>query len=119
MHPVVDLVPSLLGQEKPALMGIFLISWRGNLFFKYLLKELSIVIKERLFEDDKSNFQKVAQEKRGITPTYKVVEEYGPDHDKRFTVGVFLNKELIAKGEGSSKQEAEEAAANKALKNWK
>jgi ribonuclease-3 len=88
---------------------------------RYLLKELSLVIKERLFEDDKSNFQKVAQEKRGVTPTYEILEQHGPDHEKHFIVGVFLNKELIAKGEGSSKQEAEEAAAKKALnnKNWK
>jgi len=83
---------------------------------KHLLKELNTVLKERLFEDDKSNFQKIAQEKRSITPTYKVLDEDGPDHDKTFTVGVYLNKDLIAKGQGSSKQEAEEAAAKEALK---
>jgi len=82
---------------------------------KNLLKELSTIIKERLFEDDKSSFQKIAQEKKGITPTYKVLDEVGPDHNKTFTVGVYLNKDLIAKGQGSSKQEAEEAAAKEAL----
>jgi len=88
---------------------------------KYLIKELDQIIKGRLFEDDKSEFQKIAQEKKGITPNYNVLKESGPDHDKRFVVGVFLEKELIAKGKGFSKQEAEEAAAKKALeiKNWK
>ena len=55
-----------------------------------------------------------------MTPTYKVLKEWGPDHEKNFVLGVFLNEELIAEGEGSSKQEAEEAAAQKALevKKW-
>ena len=51
-----------------------------------------------------------------ITPSYKVLEEWGPDHAKHFVVGVFLGDEMIAKGEGSSKQEAEEEAAKRALK---
>lgn len=87
---------------------------------KYLIAKLSEIIKKGLFEDGKSRFQEEAQERAGITPTYKVVEEWGPDHAKHFIVGVFLDKELIAKGEGSSKQEAEEKAAKNALtvKNW-
>ncbi len=87
---------------------------------KHLIKELPKIIEERLFEDDKSSFQKEAQEKVGITPAYKVVDHSGPDHKKNFTVGVYLGKELVAKGEGSSKQEAEEAAAKQGLenKNW-
>ncbi len=85
-----------------------------------LVKELPKIIKNRLFEDDKSSFQKEAQEKVGITPTYKVLNEDGPDHNKSFTVGVYLLKELIAEGKGASKQEAEESAAETALKikNW-
>ncbi len=86
---------------------------------KHLIKELPKIIKNRLFEDDKSVLQKETQEKKGITPTYEVLEEWGPDHNKRFIVGVYLGKELIAKGKGSSKQEAEEAAAKEALKEWK
>lgn len=87
---------------------------------KHLIKELPKIIEERLFEDDKSNFQKQAQERVSITPTYSVLEESGPDHNKHFIVGVFLAKELIAKGKGFSKQEAEESAAKEALKlkNW-
>jgi len=87
---------------------------------RHLIKELPKIIEERLFEDDKSNFQKQAQERVSITPTYDVLEESGPDHNKHFIVGVFLAKELIAKGKGFSKQEAEESAAKEALKlkNW-
>ncbi len=87
---------------------------------KNLIKELSRIIKKGLFIDAKSHFQEEAQERMGITPTYKVLEDWGPDHAKNFIIGVFLGKELIAKGEGSSKQEAEEAAAKNAIevKTW-
>jgi len=86
-----------------------------------LVKELPKIIEEKLYEDDKSSFQKEAQEKVSITPSYRVLKEEGPDHNKSFTVGVYLGDELVAEGKGSSKQEAEEAAAKKALevKNWK
>jgi len=87
---------------------------------KYLIKELPKIIEKGLFRDAKSSFQEKAQEKEKITPVYKVLNEWGPDHAKHFIVGVFLNDELVAEGEGSSKQEAEEEAARKALikKNW-
>lgn len=87
---------------------------------KYLIKELSDIIKKGLHKDAKSRFQEESQEKRGITPTYKVLEEQGPDHAKHFLIGVFLDEDLIAKGDGFSKQEAEEAAAKNALemKRW-
>lgn len=88
---------------------------------KYLLVKLPGIIKEKLYKDSKSQFQEEAQEKAQITPSYKVVKEWGPDHQKRFVVGVFLGDELVAEGEGSSKQEAEESAAKNALENkkWK
>ena len=62
-----------------------------------------------------------AQEKESFTPTYSVISESGPDHAKFFEIGVYLNGKLIAQGQGSSKQEAEERAAEKALKakGWK
>lgn len=87
---------------------------------KYLIKELSDIIKKGLHKDAKSRFQEESQEKGGITPTYKVLEEQGPDHAKHFLIGVFLDEDLIAKGDGFSKQEAEEAAAKNALemKRW-
>jgi len=87
---------------------------------KNLIKKLPHIIEAGLFRDAKSRFQEEAQERTGITPIYKVLEEWGPDHARHFIIGVFLDKELVAKGEGSSKQEAEETAAKNALeaKGW-
>lgn len=66
--------------------------------------------------DAKSLFQEKAQEFDGITPAYKTLKETGPDHEKKFTVGVYIGKDLIAQGEGKSKQDAEQEAAREALK---
>ena len=87
---------------------------------KNVLKELPQIIEQGLFKDAKSLFQEFAQEKLGITPTYNVLSETGPDHNKIFRVGVFLNSDLIAEGEGPSKQEAELEAAKNAIrvKGW-
>ncbi len=78
------------------------------------------IVEKGLWRDAKSRFQEVAQEKVGVTPMYKTLGEEGPDHDKHFTIGVFLNDEKIAEGEGKSKQEAEQSAAQNALeaKGW-
>ncbi|MBL7045005.1 MAG: ribonuclease III [Parcubacteria group bacterium] len=73
------------------------------------------IVEKGLWQDAKSRFQEVAQEKESITPQYKTVQEIGPDHAKNFVVCVFLGDEEIAKGEGKSKQEAEQAAAQNAL----
>ncbi len=78
--------------------------------------KINEVVKNNLWQDAKSNFQEKAQEIVKITPNYQVLEETGPDHDKRFRVGVFLNNKLVAEGEGVSKQEAEQSAAEEALK---
>ena len=82
---------------------------------KYLLKKLPEIIKNKSYKDAKSHLQEQAQEKVSITPDYKVIKEWGPDHKKKFTVGVFLENEKVAEGEGYSKQEAEEEAARAAL----
>lgn len=73
------------------------------------------IISQGSHVDSKSLFQEKAQEFDGITPSYKTVKESGPDHDKKFTVGVYLGKDLIATGDGDSKQDAEQEAAEKAL----
>lgn len=88
---------------------------------KYLIEKLSDIIKNGSYKDAKSQFQEEAQDRVSITPVYKVIKEWGPDHQKNFTVGVFLAEELVANGEGSSKQEAEEQAAKAGLeaKCWK
>ena len=88
---------------------------------RFLLPRLPDVIARQLYRDPKSLFQEEAQERVGITPTYVVLQEWGPDHDKHFVVGAYLARELIAKGEGPSKQTAQEASAEDALqeKGWR
>lgn len=85
-----------------------------------LMPHLTEVLDKKLYKDPKSLFQEEAQERVGITPNYEVIREWGPDHDKHFIVGVYLGKELIAEGEGPSKQAGQEEAARNALrvKNW-
>ena len=82
-----------------------------------ILSGLKEIIAQKLYIDAKSSFQEKAQEKIGVTPIYKVLESSGPDHAKVFKIGVYLEKELIATGAGTSKQEAQTEAAKKALKN--
>ncbi|OGM96226.1 MAG: ribonuclease III [Candidatus Yanofskybacteria bacterium RIFCSPHIGHO2_02_FULL_38_22b] len=87
---------------------------------RFVLKELPTIIEKRLYRDHKSLFQEYAQEYVGITPTYEVMEEWGPDHARNFKMGVFLEKEMIGSGKGPSKQEAQQEAAKDALnkKGW-
>lgn len=83
---------------------------------KNLLTHLGRILKEKLWLDPKSRFQEAAQEHAGITPSYQVIDERGPDHARHFIVGVYIGDERVAEGEGSSKQEAQVAAAEAALK---
>jgi len=69
--------------------------------------------------DPKSNLQEMAQSREGHTPVYKVLQEEGPDHDKNFTVGVFINNELRGQGVGPSKQHGQQKAAETALLRYK
>lgn len=87
----------------------------GNLF-----KHTERIVEKRLWQDAKSRFQEMSQESVSVTPTYETLSQDGPDHDRVFTVGVFLRTELVAEGKGRSKQEAEQAAAEAALevKGW-
>jgi len=86
-----------------------------------VLIKLPYILEHQLYMDPKSRFQEIAQELVGITPTYKVLEEKGPDHARQFTIGLYLGEEMIASGEGTSKQEAQMAAAENGLeaKGWK
>jgi len=86
----------------------------------HILSHLDFILKNELYVDPKSKFQETSQDLLGVTPVYRVLEETGPDHAKEFTVGVFLDKEMVAVGRGSSKQEAQVAAAQAALeaKGW-
>jgi ribonuclease-3 len=85
-----------------------------------LLPHTEEIIAKKLWRDAKSLVQEKAQEFVEVTPCYKVLHESGPDHDKHFTVGIYFGLELIAEGKGKSKQEAEQKAAEAALKikNW-
>ncbi len=87
---------------------------------KNLFHLIDKIVAEKSWIDAKSKFQEKAQEKESLTPMYKSLKEEGPDHDKKFTIGVYLDKDFIAEGVGMSKQEAEQEAARKALvvKGW-
>lgn len=87
---------------------------------KNILSEFSRILDQKLYKDPKSFFQEKAQEIENITPSYKVLDEWGPDHSKTFKVGVYLNEELVGVGIGPSKQEAQQKAAEEALhkKGW-
>lgn len=87
---------------------------------KNIIAHLDEILAKGEHRDAKSVFQEEAQERVGITPTYEVIKEWGPDHAKNFLVGVYLNGDLIAEGEGLSKQEAQLEAAKKGLeiKGW-
>jgi len=81
-----------------------------------LLPHTEEIVSKKLWRDAKSLVQEKAQEFVGVTPFYKVLHESGPDHDKHFTVGILFGTDLIAEGRGKSKQEAEQKAAEAALK---
>ncbi len=83
---------------------------------KNLLPRTERIIDEALWVDAKSKFQEKAQEHMSTTPSYRTLEETGPDHDKQFKVGVFLGEKQIATGIGKSKQDAEQQSARNGLK---
>jgi ribonuclease III len=91
---------------------------------KFIARELfgrtDEIVSKRLWQDPKSRFQELAQEHVNITPSYQTLSQEGPDHDRLFTIGVFLGSEKVAEGKGQAKQEAEQEAALKALeiKGW-
>lgn len=82
---------------------------------KFILPNLEEIIKNKSYKDSKSTLQEIVQEKLRITPSYQVLDETGPAHQKIFRVGVYFGDNLIAEGTGTSKQEAEIEAAKKAL----
>jgi ribonuclease-3 len=87
---------------------------------QFLFPKLDEIVHKKLWRDAKSLVQEKAQEIYHVTPSYKVLHESGPDHDKKFTVGIYFGNDLIAQGKGKSKQEAEQTAARVAVeeKKW-
>lgn len=86
---------------------------------KNILVTFDEILETGSWQDPKSHLQEVIQSKVGFTPIYKVVSEEGPDHEKTFTVGVYVEGKIIGQGVGPSKQAAQVAAAEKALKLYK
>jgi ribonuclease III len=114
----------ILANTMEAIIGAIYLDqgYDGAKYFisKNLFHLIDKIVEDKSWIDAKSKFQEKAQEKESLTPQYKSLKEEGPDHDKKFTIGVYLDNELIAEGSGMSKQEAEQEAARKALeaKKW-
>ncbi len=110
----------ILANAFEALIGAIYLDQGWEVSKKFILEnictQLKNILENKLYLDAKSRFQETSQEKFGITPNYKVLSESGPDHNKKFVIGVFLDKEKIAEGTGSSKQESQMSAAEAALK---
>lgn len=106
---------SILADTFEAIIGAVYLDGGVNSVFKFLDLHLTSSITQfsaqKIYKDPKSIFQEIAQSQQGITPQYKTISEFGPDHQKKFEVGVYLGDKLIAKGEGNSKQKAQEAAS--------
>ncbi len=83
-----------------------------------ILNTFEGILESGAWVDAKSQLQETTQSKVGFTPVYKVLSEIGPDHDKVFEVGVFVEDKLLGKGEGPSKQAAQQKAAEAALKSF-
>ncbi|MCD6149452.1 ribonuclease III [bacterium] len=115
----------LLANAMEAIIGAIYLDQGYGAAEKFILKNIVVnldkVLKDKSYMDSKSYFQEMAQEHEKITPSYKLIKEWGPDHDKHFIVGVYLDEELVAEGKGISKQDAQREAAKKGLetKGWK
>ena len=86
---------------------------------KHILVKINEILEEGSWRDPKSYFQELAQKHDGETPSYHTLKEEGPDHDKSFTVGVYVGKAIRGVGTGHSKQEAQTAAAKEGIKFYK
>ena len=86
---------------------------------KHILVKIDEILEEGSWRDPKSYIQELAQKIDGVTPIYKTMKEEGPDHDKTFTVGVYIGNELKGTGTGHSKQEAQTEAAREGIKKYR
>jgi len=111
-HILANTFESLIGamylQKGVVVCRNFLIN---NLFYK-----VDDIVANKKYIDKKSHFQEIAQERFEYTPVYKVMDKWGPDHDKMFKSAVYIKDVMIAEGEGTSKQRSETAAAENGLK---
>jgi ribonuclease-3 len=113
----------LLANTFEALIGVIYMELGHKMAKAFIEKFLLIHLEEILVKghhiDAKSHLQEIAQEKVGATPAYELQSEEGPDHDKVFTMAAFIGNRMVGKGKGSSKQLAEQQAAEDALKRLK
>lgn len=86
---------------------------------KHILVKIDTILEEGSWRDSKSYVQELAQKIDGVTPVYKTLKEDGPDHDKTFTVGIYVGESLIGTGSGHSKQEAQTMAAREGVKKYR
>lgn len=114
----------LLANALEAIIGAIYLDQGYPVAEKFILENIVVkiddVISNKLYLDPKSYFQEKSQEHFKMTPSYRILKEEGPDHDKNFTVGVYIGDDLVAQGNGSSKQEAQREAAQAGLaaKGW-
>jgi len=110
----------ILANAVEAIIGAMYLDQGIEAAQKFILKnvvsKLDDILSSQSYLDPKSHFQEKAQEVRGITPHYQILDEQGPDHAKVFTVGLYLDEELISSGKGLSKQEAQVDAATRGIK---
>lgn len=110
---------SILADTVEAVIGAMYLDQGYNMPHRFIIDiiapRLGGILARQSWIDAKSLFQEKAQEHFGITPQYKTISEDGPDHDKQFEVGVFIDEKCLGKGEGKSKQEAAQEAAEAAL----
>ncbi len=86
---------------------------------KHILVKIDEILEEGSWRDPKSYVQELAQKIDGVTPVYRTLKEEGPDHDKKFTVGIYVGNDLKGTGTGHSKQEAQTAAAREGVKKYR
>ena len=86
---------------------------------KHILVKIDEILEEGTWRDPKSYVQELAQKIDGETPVYRTLKEDGPDHDKVFTVGVYVGNKLLGTGSGHSKQEAQTEAAREGVKKYR
>lgn len=90
-----------------------------DFIYKHILVKIDTILEEESWRDPKSYVQELAQKIDGMTPVYKTLKEDGPDHDKTFTVGIYVGNKLMGEGKGHSKQEAQTEAARQGVKKYR
>lgn len=112
----------ILANAFEALIGAIYVDQGYKIAYKFveehIIYKLDDILKKGLFYDPKSKFQEMSQENLGITPTYELISESGPDHNKIFIMGAYLDDKKVGEGSGQSKQKSQSEAAKEALKSW-